>query len=325
MSKFIPSGRIRQTLCLSAIALPCFILSACGDKEKTANKDASQVAAKVGSEEISVHQINQFLGRMNTANATPAEVKAMSSKILERLIDQQLEVNQALESKLQRSPDVVNQIEAAKNEILARAYLQQLTAGLPKPTEDEVKAYYDAHPQLFSERKVFNVQEAIATPAPGVLDAMRGFAGAHKSVEDVIAWLKANNVKFTAGAATRAAEQIPLELLPSVAGLKEGQALVIEEGQNIAYLRVVSSHTAPVELAAAQKPILQFLMNERTTAAINSNLKRLRQETKISYVGEFSAPAAPTSPAIATTPANAASSPASASNSALERGVAGLK
>ena len=82
-------------------------LSACGGGDKKSG--ATQVAAKVGSEEISVHQINQVLSRTNAANATPQAVDKLRRDVLEKLIDQQLAVSQAEESKLNRSPEVVAQ------------------------------------------------------------------------------------------------------------------------------------------------------------------------------------------------------------------------
>ena len=132
----LASSRFTYTLLASALVLG---LVACGDKGD--KKVATQVAAKVGSEEISVHQINQILQRANTNATTPDAAKAMSREVLEKLIDQQLAVEQAVEAKLHRSPDVVTQIEAARREILARAYMQKLASALPKPTAEEIKAY----------------------------------------------------------------------------------------------------------------------------------------------------------------------------------------
>lgn len=315
--------RLSTTLLAVALAVT---LVACGDKE--GKKVATQVAAKVGSEEISVHQINQVLSRANTGGASPEALKAMSKEVLEKLIDQQLAVDQATENKLHRSPDVVAQIEAARRDILARAYIQQITANTAKPTAEETKKYFTEHPQLFSERRIFNVQEIVAPATPGVADQLKALVAAGKSLEDIAAALKAKNIPFNGGSATRAAEQIPLEALPKIHALKDGQSTVIDNPQGNTVVRVVSSQQAPVAEAAALPRIEQFLINQRAGEAVAANIKQLRSTTKITYMGEFegSAAAAPAAPA--PTPAPAEPTPAASEDktkSVIEKGVSGLK
>lgn len=300
-------------------------LAACGDKEGV--KDATQVAAKVGSEEISVHQINQVLGRSNTNGATKESVQAASRQVLERLIDQQLAVDQATELKLHRSPEVVTQLEAMRREVLARAYIQQVVSALPKITPDEVKKYYAEHPALFAERRVFAVQEIQVPDATSVLTELRSMAEAGKSIEEVANLLKARNVKFRGGSATRAAEQIPLELLPKVHALKDGQSLVLNAGSGATYLRIDSSRLAPVTEAVATPGIEQFLNNRRSSESVAADIKRLREATSITYVGDFAKTAAPSAatdstPSMTTPTASAESSDGTAT---LERGLSGLK
>ena len=313
-----------RAVLVSSLALG---LVACGNKDE--KKVATQVAAKVGSEEISVHQINQVLSRANTAGASPQAAQAMSREVLEKLIDQQLAVEQATEEKLHRSPEVVAQIEAAKRDILARAYMQKIAGTVAKPTAVEIKKYYAEHPQLFSERRIFNVQEIVVAAAPGLAEQLRGFAAAGKPIVDVANWLKAKNIKFDGGSATRAAEQIPLERLGQIHALKDGQSLVLESPQSITLLRVASSQSSPVTEAAALPRIEQFLTNQRASEAVAARIKDLRAATKVTYMGEFAkadagAPAAPASaPALA--PLTAASSSVSDYTSAIEKGVAGLK
>jgi len=303
--------RIAYSLLGSALLLGMASLTACGKKDA---KAATQVAAKVGSEEISVHQINQVLSRANTADATPEAAQAMGREVLEKLIDQQLAVEQAMEAKLHRSPDVVAQLEAARRELLARAYLQQVAGALPKPTPAEAKKYYAEHPALFSERRVFTVQEIVVPAAAGIGDQLRALASSAKSIEDASAWLNGQGIKFASGGATRAAEQVPLELLTQVHALKDGQSVVFANPRSLTLLRLASSQAAPVDETSALPRIEQFLTNQRAGEAVAANIKQLRANATITYMGEFANPAPAAMPA-----ANATA------KTAIERGVAGLK
>jgi EpsD family peptidyl-prolyl cis-trans isomerase len=311
-------NRFALTLLSVVLALS---LTACGDKSD--KKVATQVAAKVGSEEISVHQINQIVSRSNTAGVSPAAAKAMSREVLEKLIDQQLAVDQAMENKLHRSPEVVSQIEAARREILARSYLQKIVSALPKPTPEEVRTYYAEHPQLFAQRRIFNVQEIVVPATPGVADQLHSFSLSGKSIESAAAWLKSKDIKFGGGNITRPAEQIPMELLAKIHPLKDGQSILIESPQSITLLRVASSQLSPVPEVAAMPRIEQFLGNQRANEAVTSKLKALRASAKITYMGEFeNADAAPVAPAAAqATPV----AEEDKTKTAIEKGMAGLK
>jgi len=319
------SIRLAHTVLATTLWVGVLGLSACGNKDD--KKVATQVAAKVGSEEISVHQINQILSRANTGNATPQAVQKMGRDVLEKLIDQQLAVEQATENKLHRSPEVVAQIEAARRDILARAYIQQVTSALPKPTAEENKKYFTEHPQLFVERRIFNVQEIVAEPSTGTAEQLRGLASTGKSMEDIAAWLKEKNIPFNGGSATRAAEQIPMEILPTVSALKDGQTTVLESPQGITVLRLASSQVSPVNEAAARPRIEQLLTNQRASEAVAANIKQLRAVAKISYMGAFAKPEGTATeasqPAAVATPPTAAS--ADQPKSAIEKGIAGLK
>ena len=313
-------SKVSRPLLMTALALT---LAACGQhSDKTV---ATQVAAKVGSEEISVHQINQVLASANTKDATPETVQKMGREVLEKLIDQQLAISQATEKKLDRTPEVVAQIENAKREILSRAYVQQLVAALPKPGIDAAKKYYADHPQLFAERRVFNLQELVVPMQKDLQEQLSTFANTGKSMEEIVAWLKAHDTKFTGGGATKSAEQIPMELLEKLHKLKDGQTLVAQTPQAITLIRLVTSKTVPVDEATALPRIEQFLSNQRANETVATNMKALRKSAKIEYMGDFAKDAA----AVAAEAASAASAAAAAATeqpkSTLEKGIAGLK
>lgn len=302
----------------------CLTLAACGGKDS--KPAATQVAAKVGSEEISVHQINQVLQRTNAAAASPEAVRKISRDILEKLIDQQLAVEQANQANLNRTPEVIAQIEAARRDILARAYLQQVTSGLPKPSTDDSKKYYAEHPQLFAERRIYNLQEInLAKPVAGDLTGqLRGLLDAGKSFDDVAAFLKAQNIAFKGGPVSRAAEQVPMDMLAQLHPLKDGQSLLFEAAQALTLLHIVSTQTVPVTEADALPRIGQFLANQRAADAIASEIKRLRGSVSVTYMGEFATPDGHAD-ATKNNEQNPALTPVTAAQAAIEKGIAGLK
>lgn len=319
---------------LLAALVVTLTLTACGEKEE--KKVATQMAAKVGKEEISVHQINQVVSRANAGNATPAAVEKLRRDVLEKLIDQQLAVDQAIESKINRSPEVVAMLESARREVLARAYIQQITAALPKPTPEELKKYYVDHPALFSERRVYNLQEVQLPASAGtaIAENVRGMLAAGKPLDEVGLFLKGQDIKFGGGAATRAAEQIPLELLTKLHALKDGQTMVVANPQGFNVVRVAASQTAPVPEANALPRIEQFLSNQRGAEAVSKAIKDLRAKSTITYMGDFAggppaaaaaAPAPAAVPAATDTAGTAPAPDAAKTQSAIEKGVAKLK
>jgi EpsD family peptidyl-prolyl cis-trans isomerase len=305
-------------------------LAGCGAKD--APTVTSQVAARVGDEEISVHQINQLLGTNAGAATTPDATRAMGRAVLEKLIDQQLALDQALQAKLNRAPEVVSQIEASRREILANAYLRQLITELPRPTTDETKAYFVAHPALFGERRIFHMQEVVVPQSETVAAALRGQVQLGKSVPEIAAWLKERGIAGSGGDVTRSAEQIPLDALPALQALKDGQTTVMENASTVTLVHMVGSQAAPVSEAQALPRINQFLTNQRINTLVAERMQALRAATTIAYVGDFALPVPATAPA--STPAavplpaavpTASTSPAAATRVGMEKGVAGLQ
>jgi EpsD family peptidyl-prolyl cis-trans isomerase len=263
-------------------------LSGCGRKD--APKPSTQVAAQVGDEEISLHQINTALAQGNSRNATPEQIQVLSRTALEGLIDQQVAVAQAVQSKLDRDPDVISQLDAARRSVLANAYVKQFVGSLPPPDPQDALKYYAAHPELFSERRVYSVQEVVVPRSPEVLEQFSAMAGSNRSVEEVTAWLKTRNISYTPISASRAAEQIPLDLLPRMHALKDGQNLMFSSPTSVTYLRLLASRTEPVSQALALPRITQYLGTQRTMEATTAHIKDLRSKARVVYLGEFATP-----------------------------------
>jgi len=266
----------------AAIALMTSVLiSGCGKKDVT----STQVVAKVDGEEISVHQVNAVLSK--SVGVTPENLPNAKREILDRLIEQQIAINDATSKKLDRSPEVVAAIENAKREIIARSILDQIALAQPKPTDDDARQYFAEHPELFSQRRLFNLQEiTLRKPATDISEIAAKVASA-KTIEELSVWLKEKNIEFAANAGTRAAEQIPLEVLPKLQQFKDGQMALIEGNDAFFIMRVVASRLAPVEESQALQKIKMFLFNQRGATAIKRERALLKEKAKVEYLGEF--------------------------------------
>lgn len=275
--------RIHPLVSLFPVLLIVAVSAGCG---KSDDKKTSQVAAKVNEEEITVHQINSILAR--TPNLAPEASVRAKYELLDKLIDQQVAKQKAMENKLDRSPAVMQAIEAARNEIIARAYIDKIIAAQPKPTADEAKKYYSEHPELFAERRIFDLQEIAIQPKEGMTDRVREQVASARSLEDIAAWLTSQDIKFTANRGVRPAEAIPMELLAKLQEVKDGEMRFFEIGGHLNVVRVAASRAAPVDEATARGRIMQFLFNRRSTEAVAAEMKQLKSKAEITYLGEFS-------------------------------------
>ena len=330
---------LTSPVCRHATALALLgvlALAGCGEEKKA----STQVAARVNKEEISIHQINNVLA--GSGNLPPEQMKLASRQVLERLVDQELLVQKATEKKLDRDKKTMQAIEAARRDIMARSYLESVAAAVPKPTPAEVAEFYAKRPELFAERRLYNLQELNVAGNPADLrPKLEEQIAKTRTLADLAAWLKGQNIAFSGNATTKAAEQMPLELLSRFHQMKDGQFGMLPSQEGVLVVQLMASRSAPFDQKAATPYIEQFLMNQKKIESANREIKQLHEQAKIEYLGEFAkgetatrsvaAPAGTPAPAAATPPPTAAvpvPAPAAAvapNASALQKGAMGLK
>ena len=306
----------RASLLVSLVCAAALLTACGGDK----GDKASQTAAKVNKEEITVHQINFVLQRQ--PGLKPEQAEAASRQVLERLIDQELAVQKAQEQKLDRDPRVVQQIEAAKREIIARSYAERVGESVAKPSAEEIAKYYNDKPALFKDRRIYSLQELQIEAKPEQFEAIRAKLSAAKNLNEFAEYLKSSELRFNGNQAVRAAEQLPLTSLDAISKMKDGDSMLSPNPAGLTVLFLVGSRSQPVDEVRARPAIEAFLLNQRKGEAVQKDIKALRDGSKIEYVGKFAqpapagAPAAPAMPAASEVPAIAA--PAAPAASGLD-------
>lgn len=317
---------------LNKLLLPLMIavlVAGCGDKKDEAATDEkapTQVAAKVNGTELTVHQVNYALQRIPNLNAEQS--KAASLRVVRNLVDQEVLVQKALEDKLDRDPMVVQALDASRRQLLAEAYMSRKLGTPAEPTDAEVSGYFDQNPDLFAKRKIYRLQEISIKAPQDKHDAIRTQLGASKTLNDFGAWLKAENYEVKATQGVKPAEQLPQAMLPQLAKMPDGQAMVVNVPDGLLVIVLADSQTQPVTLEQAKSAIVRKLQVDARQKAAKAELDALKAAAKIEYVGDFAdagkeeaAPAAPAEPAAAP----AADAAPDSDADAISKGISGLK
>jgi EpsD family peptidyl-prolyl cis-trans isomerase len=309
----------KQLQTVLALATTLLLATACGDSK---DKPATQTAAKVNGDEVTVHQINAELQRAAGGNIPQgANTEAASKRILEALIDQTLLVQQAKEAKLDRDPQVLQVLEASRRQLLAQAYIDRQAAATP-PTQDEIKAFYDKHPDLFERRKVYAFREFTFERAH-FSDELRQQLEKAKTPGDVAKVLSDAGIRYRENNVTRAAESLPLEALPRIARMAKGDTAVFSD-QNAATLFILIDYAEqPVALDRATALIQQYLVNQKKREVLQAKAKELREKGKIEYLGPFAKSESDAKAADGKSPAPPAAG--SQKDDSVEKGLSGLR
>ncbi len=268
-------------------------LAGCGEKKAP----ASQVAARVGETELTVHQLNAAMPTLSAGLA--GEGEEVQKAVLKRMVERELLVQRALSDKIDQDPKIMLALDSARQDILAKAWLDTQVAQLARPTPEQVARYYADNPALFSQRKLYQLQKLTLEHRKGVAEEVDRLLAGGGSLQSLAQWASERKLPFNAEAGTVAAEQVPLGVLEKLAALAPGQSLTLAEGDRVVVLRVAGVEQAPRTEAQAAGEIEQFLLSRERQQQVSRLLAQLKKDSPVEYTlfpdlggAQASAPAA---------------------------------
>lgn len=261
-----------------------FALGACGEKQG-GTKSGTQVVARVNGEELSIHQLNFQMSQL--AQVSEDQAKAASRQVLERLVDRQLLLQKSVEAKLDRDPGVLQALDNSKREILAQAYMEQQMAKAGKPSVQEMKDFYNKRPELFEKRRIYRLQELAVMAGNDKLAEIEAGMKTVSHINQIANWLKQKEYKYSVSMNMRAAEQLPLELLPRLSRMKDGEIIVIPNQNSVNIVVMAGSQEQPLTLEKATPLIEQYFLSQRKSEIAKQQMESLRKEAKIEFLGDF--------------------------------------
>jgi peptidyl-prolyl cis-trans isomerase C len=276
----------KGVLCSILVLTAAASLSACHNTDKK----AGQALARVDGQEITVLQLNDELRR---ARVQAGQQEAANKQVLDSLIDRQLILAEAMRNKIDRSPEVMQAIDRAKAEIIAQAYLQNVTSKIAKPTRAEIDDYYQKHPEYFSKRKEFDLKQLVVSNA-NYASELKSFIDTAKTLDEVAEWMDKHDIPYARGQVTRSSSDVPPEAVSKLLELPKGQLFILNAGDNKVINVITGSRDSPVSATNAAPQIEQFLLNKKLKDAAEVEIAHLRSLAKIEYLNASAPVAAPT-------------------------------
>lgn len=292
------AGRaVRSAVCVAAAVL----LQACSESPpavragvagQVTTGDASpskptQVAARVNAEELTVHQLNERLSAWTGGAGTSGVEDPAIGRGLNRLIELTLLRQEAEAQGLANKPEVMRQLMASRAEVLARAMAQQWGEEEGTPTPQEARRYFDEHPEAFSKRQVFLLQELRAEGEPLSQEKLSQRLAEFRSPQAMARALERDGHRSRVAHLQVGSDQLPVEQWKKLKSLESGQAIKVEDPQGLRVWWLQASVDQPIEWQQAQALIERLLANQARAERVRREIERLRTSAKVEYVGDF--------------------------------------
>lgn len=268
-------------IALTALAA---LLSGCEKPATDATAPAvqSETVATVGGDKISEAELNvavSGLGEMDETQAAEAK-----PRVLQALIDQRLVAQAAKSAGLDKEPKVGFAMAQASRQVLAEAYAERSYKDVAKPSESEIADYYSQHPELFSQRRIYRIQELELKLDSSRMTEVEAKLKSSHSMGDFVNWIKEQGIESKTAMAVKPAEQIPAPLLARLSQMKDGQVTILRSRPgHVLVQQLLESQLQPVSLEQAHDAIERALVVEKRNELMAADLKKLREAAKVEY------------------------------------------
>ncbi len=279
-SKILYPATKAITSVLTLLAI-CGVMTGCGKKENA--EKSGQAIVSVNGEEITFLQLNNELQR---ANIKPEQKTQAEKEIVKKLIDRQILVQASIKDKLDRNPQVMQAIENAKMQILAQSYLENKLTSIAKPTASDISDYYNSHGDFFANRKVYVMDQIVFGENPNLNSELEALSDRAKTIEEVIAWLNANQIGFAQAKEAHPAESVPTELLDKISKMAIGEIIFFKTNQKIMVSKMVEIVSKPISATDAKPIIERILLAQKRKQFAEAEIARLRSAAEITYLNK---------------------------------------
>lgn len=237
-----------------------------------------QVVANVGGREITARELRAEIS--TAAPVAPAAQKDQQRAALEFIIERTALAEEARKQGIDKDPDFILLNQRATDTLLVQRLQAKIAAAVPAPTAEEASRFEAENPNIFAERKIFEVEQVRMEQQTdrSLLAKLQPL----KTLDEVTALLGQNHVNFQRGtSAIDAAAQSP-QLVNAIVALPPQEVFVFPAGNQILINQVKSVRTEPFTGPVADKYAMDLVKLQRTQIAVQRLMAQVLQKAKAS-------------------------------------------
>ncbi|MBB5712179.1 hypothetical protein [Sphingomonas xinjiangensis] len=284
MSVHIRHGARRAVFLAGSALIVALGTNACGGPKPGGQTVAVVDGEPVTQAELDVDRtVDQSTGDQSSRNIA-----------LQSLINRKLFVAAAKEQKLDKDPNFRLQADRQEEILLARKYLEQVTAGVSSMiSEADINNYLAQHPQYGEGRKIVNINQIQFTMPTdkGIIAKLQNA----RSLGEIAQLLQQNGVTNKPTNISLDSAILPHQMFDGLVKSLSGEPLILADGQSSLAQVATSMTDAPLPSDKAQAIARKALERVRVTERLRQQADALRGSVKIEYAKGYGPAKSPTS------------------------------
>ncbi|UTW55862.1 EpsD family peptidyl-prolyl cis-trans isomerase [Kordiimonas sp. SCSIO 12610] len=284
----------------SIVALSLF-LTGCGSSNETADENAAaggnktvgddglilegQVVAQVNGEEITIHELNVEIARLNIP--VDADRRPIEENVLRSIVSRKVFEQQAKAAGLDRSPEVLLDLRRTRSALLAQAYIRSRSNERPVVSRREADQYVLDNPDFFANRTYY-IFDSIVVPSSSLPEELKDEYEAVGNLNDIESDLLAKDTQHQRRPYTIYSETLPAAMREKMPELQRDRTVFfLVQGANTFITQFQESRPAVLAGEEAIDAALSVLRNQKAREFLTSIELDAINSADIKYLGDF--------------------------------------
>lgn len=263
--------RIRASLMAGAL-----LLAGCGNSEEGEPLAKGQTVATVNGKDVTIHELNAELMGVNVPEGE--QRKQVEQAALQAVIGRTILADIARERGIDKSPSYLMQQRRANEALLVQMLRADIASRLPPPTRAEAEAFIKANPDLFAQRKIYQLDQ-IQFQTPSDMAKIKRLEPL-KTMEQVEQQLIQDRIEYRRAPGRLDTIGTNPDLIRQIARLPEGEIFIVPQQGTMIASRITSVETVPFQGEDAIAYAMNLIQNQRMQQATERELKAKIEEAR---------------------------------------------